>query len=580
MFLHANLRFLAEPKSILLLASVGLFFSFLGCSPQKQKPTLIIKNAVVYTGEAQEEGLTTIIIVGNRIERVGGTEILDKYDIEGAEIIDANGQFVMPGFIEGHGHFSGVGEQLLNVNLAETESWDEVVEKVKERMELVRPGEWVEGRGWHQEKWNAVPEDAFDGYPVHRSISEISPDNPLILWHASGHAAFANEKAMELSGINRETIDPEGGKIIRDNNGNPTGVFEERAMDVLWENYQAALAKLPKEETHGKWLKAIDLAQEECIRKGITSFQDAGSSLKEIADYRTLAEQDALDLRLWVMIRNTSEEMKGNLGDYPIIGLNEHLTVNAIKSEVDGALGSFGAWLLKPYTDKPGFGGQNTTSIKEVKTIAKMAKEKGMQFCVHAIGDRANRTVLDIYEEILTASDNKDMRWRIEHAQHLDTADIPRFSELNVIASMQGIHCTSDAPFVVKRLGGFRAKTGAYAWRSILDSGAKIANGTDAPVEDVDPLKSFYASVTRKRADNGLVFFSEQSMTRLEALHSYTLGNAYAALEEKEKGSIVVGKLADLVILSKDLRTCSDDEILETKVLKTIIGGKLKYEAR
>jgi len=273
--------------------------------------------------------------------------------------------------------------------------------------------------------------------------------------------------------------------------------------------------------------------------------------------------------------------MKGNLNGLPVINAgNHHFTCKAIKSEVDGALGAFGAWLLRAYNDKPNFVGQNTTTIEEVRNIANLAFNNDLQLCVHAIGDRANREVLDIYDNLLSKAENTDLRWRIEHAQHLDPADIPRFKELGVIASMQGIHCTSDAPFVVKRLGEERSRLGAYPWRSLLDNDVIIANGTDAPVEDIDPLACFYASVTRKRSDTGLEFFPEQRMSRAEAVYSYTLGNAFAAFEEADKGSLTPGKLADIVVLNKDLLNCGDEEILEAEVLYTIVGGQIKYQKK
>ena len=240
---------------------------------------------------------------------------------------------------------------------------------------------------------------------------------------------------------------------------------------------------------------------------------------------------------------------------------------------------SFGAWLLRPYNDKHNFTGQNTVTIDEVKTIAQISWERGLQLCVHAIGDRANREVLDIIEATFdTDPERKDLRWRIEHAQHLDTADIPRFKKLGVIAAMQGIHCTSDAPFVVKRLGLERAKYGAYPWRSLIDAGVVVTNGTDAPVEDVDPIESYYASVTRKRSNPDMEFFPEQSMTREEAIHSYTLACAFSAFEEQDKGSLEVGKLADIVVLSKDLVNCAEEEILDTEIQMTIVGGEVKYK--
>jgi len=299
----------------------------------------------------------------------------------------------------------------------------------------------------------------------------------------------------------------------------------------------------------------------------------------EIDRYTRLAKEGKLDLRLWAMLRHSFKEMRGNLGGFPILNTGNHFfTCKAIKTEVDGALGSYGAWLLKPYNDKPEFHGQNTTTIDEVTNIAVLAENHNMQLCVHAIGDRANREVIDIFENIFkNNAEKKDRRWRIEHAQHLHPEDIPRFKSLGIIASMQGIHCTSDAPFVVDRLGEQRAREGAYPWRSLLDNGVLIANGTDAPVEDVDPIESFYASVTRKRVDTGFEFFAEQKMTRQEGLYSYTLGNAFAAFEENEKGSLEVGKLADVVVLSQDLLNCKDEDIMKTKVVYTIVGGEIKH---
>ena len=384
---------------------------------------------------------------------------------------------------------------------------------------------------------------------------------------------------MELAGLTKETPNPAGGEIVRDGSGEAIGMFEERAMNIVYNAYQEYLDKISGDELEERWYKGIELAQEECLQKGITSFQDAGSSYTEIARYKKLAEEGKLNLRLWAMLRHSYDEMKGNLSGFPIIDAgNYFFTSKAIKSEVDGALGSYGAWLLKPYNDKPNFHGLNTTTIQEVNQIASLAEQHDLQLCVHAIGDRANRVVIDIFDNTFKENPDKDRRWRIEHAQHLHPDDIPRFKSLGIIASMQGIHCTSDAPFVVDRLGIQRAKEGAYPWRSLLDNGVLIANGTDAPVEDVDPIESFYASVTRKRVDTGFEFFAEQKMTRHEGLYSYTLGNAFAAFEEKEKGSLEVGKLADIVVLSEDLLNCIDEDIMKTKVLYTIVGGEIKFE--
>lgn len=552
----------------------------IGCQSDSEID-LVIKNANIYAVDTTYQG-NTIAISGNKILKIGNWETISKEINAQTEVIDAEGNFVMPGFIEGHGHYHGLGNSLINLNFLKSKSWDEIVSAVDLKAKETPKGAWIIGRGWHQEKWDSIPKMNIYNYPFHYSLSEVSSHHPVVLYHASGHALFANKKAMDLVGITHETPNPVGGEIVRDQNGNAIGVFEERAMSAFSNKYDEYLTSLDPKTLDSIWHLAITKAEDECISKGITSFQDAGSKFVEIEKYRKLADAGKMRVRLWAMLREPAPAIIGKVGNYKMVGVGQqYFTCNAIKSEVDGALGAFGAWLLEPYNDKPGFRGQNTTDIYDVKKIADEAIANDMQFCVHAIGDRANRVVLDIYEGIMDKHpEKKDLRWRIEHAQHLNKADIPRFAKHKIIASMQGIHCTSDAPFVVKRLGIERAKTGAYAWRSLLDQGVYVANGTDAPVEDVDPIKSIYASVTRKREDNGMVFFPEQAMTRSEAIHSYTLGNAYAAFEEKIKGSIRPGKLADLVILSNDLIKCSDDDILKTKVLYTIIDGKIQFKQK
>lgn len=542
--------------------------------------TLII-NGNIYTVDTLLPGAEAVALRGGRIIDVGSTADLMVLRGDSTEVIDLQGRFMMPGFIEGHGHFSGLGYSLINLNFLHTSSWEEIVQMVAEAAAQAEPGEWIVGRGWHQEKWTETPSPSVLGYPYHDALSAVSADNPVMLRHASGHSLFANAKAMELAGVTAETPDPSGGEVVRDSRGKAIGVFEERAMSLINAAYDDYRAGLSEEAKSKEWYRAIELAEEECLKKGVTSFQDAGSKYFELERYEQMAEAGELDLRLWAMVRHSYDEMKDNLDGYPKIDVGNHyFTCRAIKSEVDGALGAFGAWLLRAYNDKKGFTGQNTTPIPEVKNIAQLAMDNDMQMCVHAIGDRANRVVLNIYEEQLSANPEKEnLRWRIEHAQHLDTADIPRFREMGIIASMQGIHCTSDAPFVEKRLGRERSRLGAYPWRSLLDEGVIIANGTDAPVEDVDPLLSFYASVTRKRADNGFEFFPEQRMTRAEAIHSYTLGNAYAGFEEDFKGSVTKGKAADFVVLSHDLVNCTDEEILESKVLMTMVDGEVRYQA-
>jgi len=565
-------------KHLYTLAIFTLIFGSCAETPMSKAPDLLFVNGNFFTADSLNPQATAVAILGDRILAVGNEEDLKKLADKNTQIIDLQGAFAMPGFIEGHGHFNGLGMSLQNLNLIQSKSWAEITGMVAEKVKTAKPGEWIEGRGWHQEKWSESPGATVNGYPFHHDLSAVSPNNPVVLYHASGHGLMANAKAIELAGISSETSDPIGGRIVRDSRGKLTGVFEENAMGLIEKPFLAWKNLRPEAEQIAAFEKATLLAANECLANGITSFQDAGSNFWELDQYRRMAEAGQLPIRLWAMASQPKAHDLPKLAKYPQIGLgNQHFTCRALKCYFDGALGSYGAWLLAPYDDKPGFVGQNTTPLDTVVRMAQACSEYGLQLCVHAIGDRANREVLNVVEKEMATK--KDHRWRIEHAQHIDPQDIPRFAQLGVIASMQAIHCTSDAPFVVKRLGAERARTGAYAWRSILDSGTHLANGTDAPVEDVDPLPCLYASVTRRRADTGLEFFTEQKMTREEALRSYTIWNAWAAFEEKEKGSLTPGKLADIVVLSKDLLRCAPEEILQTKVLKTVLGGKLKYEA-
>jgi predicted amidohydrolase YtcJ len=392
---------------------------------------------------------------------------------------------------------------------------------------------------------------------------------------------FANAKAMELAGVSQATAEIAGGEILRDSTGRPTGAFRENASRPIHQAHAKSLAARTAAERRADMVAEAMLAAEECAKCGITSFQDAGSTTGEVDVLRSLADEGKLPVRLWIMLDDSNDVLARKLADYRTIGVaDNHVTVRAIKRLFDGAIGTHGAWLLAPYDDLPGSVGNNTLSTASLEQTAELAIKHNYQLCVHAIGDRANREVLDLFER--TCAKHKvngaDLRWRIEHAQHLDPADIPRFKQLGVIASMQANHATSDGPFVVARLGERRAKLGAYAWRSLLDAGAIVINGTDVPVEPLNPLGSFYASVTRRMA-NGDAFYPEQCMTRVEALRSYTRDAAFAAFEENEKGTLAPGKLADIVVLPNDLRTASPDDIMKTRVAYTIVGGKIVYDA-
>ena len=549
--------------------------SILSCH-SNESLDLVITGGTIYTASENSKTINAIGVKDGKIKMLGSVEDLLEKCSSNTQIVDASGMFVMPGLIEGHGHFYNMGKSLQNLNFLKDTSWEAIIDKVNLKAQTTEKGEWIYGRGWHQEKWMEQPQNHYGAYPKHNELSQVTPDNPVMLVHASGHSLFANEKAIELVGISSESPNPSGGNIVKDDHGNIVGVFEERAMESFIDAYQSYLESLDQEAQSKLWHHAIELAEETCLKNGITSFQDAGSTFKQLDRYKQLALDGELDIRLWAMLRQTSEEMTDKVHSYRNIDVGDyHFTSRAIKTEIDGALGSHGAWLIEPYEDKPEFYGQNTTTIEEVQKIAEQAYKNNMQLCVHAIGDRANKETLDIIEKYNTLSPG--LRWRVEHAQHLNPNDINRFKSTGAIASMQAVHCTSDAPFVVKRLGTMRSKIGAYAWKQLLSQGVIIVNGTDAPVEDINPIENFFASVTRKRLDNGMAFFVEQRMSREEALKSYTINAAFGAFEEDIKGSIELGKLADFTILDQNLLTCTDDEIPRTNVVHTIVGGKVKY---
>jgi predicted amidohydrolase YtcJ len=551
-----------------------------GCAagPAVEPADLVLRNGRVVTVDSTLPEAEAVAIRGHSIVAVGTTAELAQYVGSDTEVIDLNGRLVLPGFIEGHGHFAGLGEKMLNLDLMNVKNWDEVVGMVAAATRDVRADAWIVGRGWHQEKWDRVPEPSVEGVPLHASLDSVSPNNPVYLTHASGHAAFVNRRALELAGITRSTPNPPGGEIVKDASGEPTGLLRETAQGLVSRVRSRSNAERPAADRAAEQRRVMDLAAEAALANGITTFHDAGTSFDAVDFMKQLESEGALPVRLYVMIRESTERLEQNLARYRMpADTNDYLVVRAIKLSIDGALGPHGAWLLEPYEDMPASRGLATLEPAVVQRAAELAIEHGYQLNVHAIGDRANREVLDIYQRAFAANpDRRDLRWRIEHAQHLHPTDIGRFAQLGVIAAMQGVHATSDAPWIPKRLGEQRAREGAYMWRELMKSGAVIANGTDAPVEDVNPIASFYSSVSR-RTNTGDVFYADQRMTREEALRSYTLNNAYAAFEENVKGSITPGKLADLVVLSKDIMRVPEEEIPTARVDVTIVGGVVRY---
>ncbi|MGK7311658.1 MAG: amidohydrolase [Candidatus Longimicrobiales bacterium M2_2A_002] len=551
-----------------------------GCAETpEQAADLVLRGGHVVTVDSTRPEAEAVAILGHRIMLVGTDEEVDAHVGPETRVIDLDGRLAIPGFIEGHGHFMGVGNAQLDLDLTTARTWEEIVAMVEDAAAEAAAGEWIVGRGWHQEKWDAVPEGVVEGVPTHHTLSAVSPDNPVVLTHASGHAAFVNARAMELAGIDRDYRPPEGGEVVRAAGGEPTGLLRENAQAPVREARARSEEEMTEAEREERFRRVVSLAAGELLSKGVTTFHDAGASFGTIDGYRRLAEAGELPVRLYVMVREPNPELEVRLPDYRMVGVaDHHLTVRSIKKQIDGALGSHGAWMLEPYADMPSSTGLVLEPVREIEHTAELAMEHGFQLNVHAIGDRANREVLDIYERAYEEyPEVADPRWRIEHAQHLHPSDIDRFAELGVIAAMQGIHATSDRPWVPTRLGQERTDEGAYRWQDLWASGAVVGNGTDAPVEDVDPIPSFWATIARELPD-GTIFDPDQRLSRAQALRSYTMNNAYAAFEEDIKGSLTPGKLADIVVLSTDIMTVPVDEVREAEVDYTIVGGRVLYE--
>jgi len=528
---------------------------------------LVLKNAIVHTVDAKRPRAEAVAVRANRIVAVGANvEVLPLVGPK-TRVLDLAGRTLVPGFDDSHAHMLGIGFARLDVDLVGTRSYAEVVERVAKAVKTRRPGEWVRGRGWHEGKWDAPAPGAVRGFPTHAALTAASPDNPVVLERADGHAVLANAKAMASKGITHETRTPAGGEVIRNAAGEATGVFVDNAEGLV-----APPERSPEDVRH-----ALELAMDECLAKGVTSLTDAGAGTEVVALYREAAAARGLRTRLYVMAAGLPTMRALGRPD-PGNGM---LAVRAVKLYADGALGSRGAALLEPYSDEPGNSGLLVTPPEGLLEAARFALAHGFQVGTHAIGDRANRIVLDAYETAFRENPAaRDPRFRVEHAQILDAADIPRFGRLGVLAAMQGIHCPSDRPWAPGRLGDARVAEGGYVWRKLLDTGARILNGTDAPVEDVSPIRNFHATVTRQDADGRPPggFDPDQKLTRAEALRTMTLDAAYGSFAEVEKGSIEVGKLADLVVLSQDILAVSDEALMRTEVVATIVDGKLLYE--
>jgi predicted amidohydrolase YtcJ len=579
---------MAQYRLLIAFVSVFLLSFFFFLNVTQREADLILANGVVYTVDSKNPVTEAVAIRGDRIIGVGTSkEIREKF--KSKDILDLQGKPVYPGFIDAHVHLLGFGVSMMVLNLNGTNSISEIQRLVAERVKSSKPGQWIRGRGWDQNRWPSKD------FPTYRDLDLVARNNPVYLIRVDGHATWVNKSVLNLAGITKSTEDPPGGRIVRNNSGNPTGVLIDNAQDLI-----SGIMPPPTEE---ETTEAITLAVSEWPKYGITSVQDMGVGLKLIQLYKKLIDAGKFPIRNYVAVGRESEAWDYYLGHGPEIGYgSNHLTVRSVKLYADGALGSRGAAVIEPYSDDPGNRGLTLTSAAQIQAVAESSLANGFQVCAHAIGDRANTFTLDAYEKAFHERSGEPYRFRIEHAQVLADSDIPRFKKLGVIPSMQPTHCTSDMYWAEARLGPKRIR-GAYAWRSLLNTGAVICGGSDVPVESPDPLLGFYAAITRQDAEgrprdwrdvqryfelssDGITdisafnggWYADQKLNREEALKAFTIWAAYGAFEENLKGSIEVGKLADLVVLSKDIMKVEPSEIMDTQVLMTFIGGKLLYE--
>jgi len=585
------------PPLILLIVTVAVFIWFI--TSTTQRADMLIINAKVYTVDSHNSIAEAIAIRGARIVAVGSTEELKKRYASDS-ILDARGKTVLPGLIDSHVHVTGLGSSLVELNLVGTTSVQQIADLVAKKAATVRPGEWIRGRGWDQNNWQSRSKER--PFPTATMLDKASPNNPVILFRIDGHAAWINSFALSLLGGGNEShgvvANLEGGRIVRDAKGKPSGVFVDNAIGAV----MRYVPSYTKEDIH----HSLTLAFQECLKYGLTSVHDMGIDEEDYSVYRELLEKNALPIRVYAAIGGDGELWQRFLTSGPFTDPSRRrLTVRAIKMYIDGALGSRGAALIEPYSDDPGNRGLTVNSLEALRMVTSEALRHGFQVCTHAIGDRGNNIVLNAYEQAMqqNSSTVRDARLRIEHAQIIEPSDVPRFRRLGIIPSMQPTHCTSDMYWAQARLGPSRIR-GAYAWRSLLNDGNIIPGGSDFPVESPNPLFGFYAAITRqdhsgiprdaedvRRAfqlsaegikdssdfNNG--WYADQRMTREEALRSFTIWGAYAEFAENEKGSIEKGKLADLVILTKDIMEIPPKEILSTRVAATIVGGKIEYSS-
>ncbi len=542
----------------------------IGCQSvaEHQGANLILINGQLISQDGATNGPlpTAIAMADGRIIKVGAEKSVMLHRNDHTQVINLDGAVVVPGFNDSHCHLYGLGKALSEIDLNGTNSPDEVAARIAKAHEENPGGDWLQGRGWDQNDWE------IQEYPTRDLIDRVVGDRPVLVRRVDGHAALASSKALELAGIHKNTPDPEGGQILRDENGQPTGLLIDNAVGLV-------RATIPAPST-GEMARRVDLAIEHCHRFGITGVHEAGVSWERVSYYEMLAKAGNLDLRIYGFLDDVPKTLKAGFTHGPIFTPDDILTVRAVKLYADGALGSRGARLLEDYCDHTGHRGFFVTDLEHLRTTSRRAIEAGFQIGAHAIGDAANRTMLDIFQELKETLNPVDPRWRIEHSQIISPADIPRFSELGVIAAMQPVHCTSDMDWAEARLCEDRLQ-GAYAWKTMLGTGAHLCFGTDFPVEHVDPLAGLYAARTRTHADGTPKggWQAQEILDGATALELYTAGSAYAAFMEDELGRLKTGYLADLTVLDGNPVTCEPKDLLQMKVRMTIVAGQIVFRA-
>jgi predicted amidohydrolase YtcJ len=569
-------------KPLAVIASLLLLFGFLPKASNSNSADLVFINGNIYTVNEKQPRAEAIAVKGDRIVFVGTNADAKRFEDAGTRVIDLHGETVLPGMTDAHYHFIGVGQREMNLNLEGITNLEDFLAKVKLRVDQAKPGEWVTGRGWIETFWKPPV------FPTRWDLDKIAPNNPVFLTRADGHGAVANSAALRIGGVAKDTKDPFGGQILRDKQtGEPTG--------MLLDNAQSAVARHIPQPNAADIAQAMVLANDRSVMLGWTQIQDPGGSYRDVDLYKKLYGEGKLKIRVYKAVYGPGSEAQRLLREGPIIeAFNNHFNLRTIKVVSDGALGSRGAALLEPYTDMPEIKNadgrmepnKGFLRVKEEDLLPMLedALRKGIQVQTHAIGDYANRFILDEYEKALNAvpkSERKiaEPRWRDEHSQIINPTDIPRFAQLGIIPSMQPSHAIGDLHFAPRRLGLERLK-GAYAWQSLLKTGVIIPGGSDAPVERGEPMIEFYAAVARKdiRGFSGAGWHPEEKVTREQALKMFTIWPAYAAFEENLRGSIDVGKLADLTILSADIMKIPEVDILKTHCMMTVIGGEVVYQ--